>query len=190
MKLKFIPSSTDHCSINHGVHSKRNKCSADVITDWNQTSIEVIQAEMLVSTKASRILASVHAAMFDAVNAVNRTHQVFHVNATLSPDASAEAAAACAAYRVLLSLCPGQTDMINLALDTTLDRHSRWSIQTGWIATRKPCWRTDQRLAYDGSFNGYDGLHSRHRSRTVAPDTSGLHAGHDAALGLHDSFRS
>lgn len=104
-----------------GLIQSNTNVSADVITDWNQTTIEVIQAEMLVSTKASRILASVHAAMFDAVNAVNRTHQIFHVNATLSPDASAEAAAACAAYRVLLSLCPMQTDMINLALDTTLD---------------------------------------------------------------------
>ena len=95
--------------------------SADVITDWNQTTIELIQANMQVSTKASRTLASVHVAMYDAVNAVERTHMVFYSNVLPVPGASAEAAAACAAYRVLIAMFPDQSEQINLALTASLD---------------------------------------------------------------------
>lgn len=103
-----------------GLLLSQSTVSADVITDWNQTTIELIQENLFVSTKASRTLASVHAAMYDAVNTVERTHMVYYSNLPPSPGASAEAAAACAAYRVLISTFPDQLDEINTALEATL----------------------------------------------------------------------
>jgi hypothetical protein len=43
---------------------------ADVVTDWNQTAIEVLKAANVANTPWSRSMAMVHVAMSDAVNSV------------------------------------------------------------------------------------------------------------------------
>ncbi len=79
---------------------------ADMITDWNNITLNVIRAVPLNPPVATRVLAMVHGAMYDAVNGVNRLHEPYLVAQLFNPGASAEAAAATAAHRVLTSLFP------------------------------------------------------------------------------------
>jgi hypothetical protein len=77
---------------------------ADVITDWNVTALAA--TEPLSPQAEYRVLAMTHAAMFDAVNAITRSHTPFIVQPQAPPESSVEAAAASAAHGVLLGLFP------------------------------------------------------------------------------------
>lgn len=89
----------------------------DVILDWNATLLNVIRDWTALSNDpypnrivpsqpplAARNLAMVHAAMYDAVNAIERTHLPYHVDLVAPAGASPVAAAAAAAHRVASSL--------------------------------------------------------------------------------------
>src|SRR5437867_452987 len=78
--------------------------AADPVLTWNDAALAAIRAERTPPPLAARNLAVVHAAVYDAVNAVRGTHRHFLVNAVPPPGTSAEAAAAAAAHRVLVSL--------------------------------------------------------------------------------------
>jgi membrane-associated phospholipid phosphatase len=95
--------------------------SGDVVLDWNRTLLDAIGATGASAQVASRQLAIVYTAMYDAVNAVDRTHTPYFVDATAAPGTSAEAAAAAAAYRASVSLFPTQTDRFDAALARSLD---------------------------------------------------------------------
>lgn len=92
---------------------------ADVITDWNITALGLTQASP--PQIEMRALALTHVAMFDAVNAVTRTHQAYMSPAPKAPaGASPEAAAATAAHTVLASLYPAQKPALDAALQASL----------------------------------------------------------------------
>ena len=55
---------------------------------------------------AARNLAIMHLAMFDALMAIERTHQPYLVDTTAPPGTSREAAVAAAAHRTLVGLFP------------------------------------------------------------------------------------
>jgi hypothetical protein len=86
---------------------------ADVVTQWNE--------QAFVSGGASRTLAMVHIAMFDAVNAIRPAYQPYLKLPRPPSTASAEAAAAAAAHGVLVRLFPGQADAFDTALAASLD---------------------------------------------------------------------
>ncbi len=44
--------------------------SADVITDWNEKAVAFVTKQRLLPPQAERVIASVHLAMFDAVNSI------------------------------------------------------------------------------------------------------------------------
>src|SRR5205809_543528 len=67
----------------------------------------------------SRALAMTHVAQFDAVNAVARCYQPYAADLS-APGASAEAAAAQAAYYVLTNLYPTQGPLLDAALSVSL----------------------------------------------------------------------
>ncbi|MFT3954112.1 MAG: vanadium-dependent haloperoxidase [Piscinibacter sp.] len=102
---------------------------ADVVTDWNVTALSLTvsstpQIEM-------RTLAMAHVAMFDAVNAVTRTHQAYMSPVPVAPTgASAEAAAATAAHTVLLSIYPLQKAVLDAALQASLAKLPDGSAKT------------------------------------------------------------
>ena len=82
--------------------------NADAVTDWN-TAFEntlLVPAER-GPTLPYRTLAIMHAAMFDAVNGIERKYEPLHVTDAPPPGAGAEAAAIQAAYTVLSALRPG-----------------------------------------------------------------------------------
>ncbi|MDZ4849446.1 MAG: phosphatase PAP2 family protein [Pirellulaceae bacterium] len=89
----------------------------DVVLDWNASLLNVIRDWTTLSNDpytnrvvterppvAARNLAMVHAAMYDAVNAIEKTHQPYHVDVAAPAGASPVAAAAAAAQRVASQL--------------------------------------------------------------------------------------
>ncbi len=99
------------------------RSGADVISDWNDTAIQVIKAANQSinpnALPASRALAMTHVAQFDAVNSVVGCYQPYALHVA-APGASPEAAAAQAAYRVLTTLYPSQLSPLDAALATSL----------------------------------------------------------------------
>src|SRR5436189_4535542 len=87
---------------------------AEVVTDWN------LQAFAAVGGNGQRTLAMVHLAMFDAINAIEPRYRAY-LSLPAPPDgASPQAAAASAAYGVLVRVAPGQTAAWLTALNTSL----------------------------------------------------------------------
>lgn len=94
--------------------------AADVITDWNNVALSTIRSAGTNPPIASRALAIMHAAMFDAVNATNLTYSAYHSYQTALPDSSPEAAAAQAARDVLSSIYPSRVASFDAALAASL----------------------------------------------------------------------
>jgi PAP2 superfamily len=94
--------------------------SADAVTDWNLTAVTALSNSPNAPLEFM-ILAYVHAAIYDAVNAIDGRHTVYAVKATLAnPRASQEAAAIAAAYNVLKSILPDQQVFLDGAYATSL----------------------------------------------------------------------
>src|SRR5215510_15408940 len=79
--------------------------NADVVTDWNTIAVSTVSADT-VSNRQSRAMAMVHAAVFDAMNAIRPYYTPAMVSIRARGYASREAAAAQAAHDVLLALFP------------------------------------------------------------------------------------
>jgi PAP2 superfamily protein len=82
---------------------------ANVITDWDEkaiTAVEPLASVPSASTPyaAYRMMGVVHAAMFDAVNSIERRHRPYLVQLPADPATSKEAAAAAAAAAVLATI--------------------------------------------------------------------------------------
>ena len=95
---------------------------ADVVLDWNKIALNAIRVDKTPPPKASRALACVHTAMFDAINSANGgTYEPYLVQPVefFSP-ISLEAAAAAAAHAALLALFPAQRATFDAALATSL----------------------------------------------------------------------
>jgi len=88
---------------------------ADVVTDWNAASFEVMNAANVAGAPAARALAIVHVAMADAVNSVQNRYTRYAYKGAVQTSASAEAAASSAARSVLLAMFPAQRDKIEAA---------------------------------------------------------------------------
>ena len=81
----------------------------DVVTDWNNAALDAIRADRTAPPIASRSLAIVHVAIYDAVNGIARTHEPYLVPSAVSSSASRVAAASAAAHQTLVSLFPNHT---------------------------------------------------------------------------------
>lgn len=79
---------------------------ADVVLDWTELMIGAIQVQDTAPTLSTRNLAILHAAIYDALNSVERTHQPYQFCPDAPPNASAEAAAVGAAREVMQGLYP------------------------------------------------------------------------------------
>ena len=94
--------------------------NADVVTDWNATALDAIRIGKSSPPVASRHLAILHTAMYDAVNGITRTHQSYFISDRAPASASIEAAAATAAHSVLLALYPDQQLSFAATYDASL----------------------------------------------------------------------
>lgn len=96
--------------------------SADVVTDWNAELLRAVRVTSTNPPRASRAMAMVQTAVFDAVNSVHRGYQPYLDLVDTPAGTSAEAAAAVAAHRVLSSLFPGQVGEFDLRLADSLGK--------------------------------------------------------------------
>src|SRR5262249_26702402 len=94
---------------------------ADVITDWNQTAMDVMKTVNVAGNPWTRTLAIMHVAMSDAVNAVYNRYTRFTPDIPATQNASAEAAAASAAREILMRQYPGQKARIDAAFTAMLE---------------------------------------------------------------------
>jgi len=82
---------------------------ADEVTDWNRTMLDALLGPPTVSAPlAQRSAAIVQAAVFDAINGIERRYTPIHVAPGAAPGASRRAAAVQAAYASMAHLFPGQ----------------------------------------------------------------------------------
>ena len=92
----------------HGIPAR-----GDVVTDWNNAALDAIRAGNTAPPIASRSLAILHAAIYDAVNGIARTHEPYLVPSGVPASASREAAASAAAHATLVNLFPARTSSFN-----------------------------------------------------------------------------
>ena len=102
--------------------------AANLVVDWNLTTLA---AQVPTNT---RTLAMVHLAMFDAVNAVSPQYQAYAVSGPAPGAVSPEAAAAGAAYGVLIRLFPGQAVFLDTALAASLASIPDGPVKTAGVA--------------------------------------------------------
>lgn len=98
-----------------------NAAPADVVLTWNEVVLRAIKTDRTPPPMAARKLAIVHAAIYDAVNAVDGRHRAYRANARPEGTASAETAAAIAAHRTLVELYPRQVQTFDAALDASME---------------------------------------------------------------------
>jgi membrane-associated phospholipid phosphatase len=94
--------------------------SANVVVEWNQLTLDAIRATKTNTPLASRALAITQAAVYDSVNAIDRSFEPYHAHVDASRGASLEAAAAQAAHDTLVALFPGQASVYDAALAADL----------------------------------------------------------------------
>lgn len=93
---------------------------ADVVTDWNEVAIDAIRDQSTNPPAATRNLALLHTAIYDAVNGILATHTPYHVTDPAPAGASPEAAAAAAAHAVLSEIYPSLAGTFDAALADSL----------------------------------------------------------------------
>lgn len=93
---------------------------ADVVTDWNTQLLDSIRAEGTNPPRATRFIAMVQIAVFDAVNGIARQYEPYHVAPDAAAGASMEAAAAASAHRVLVAAYPSRQAIFDAALADSL----------------------------------------------------------------------
>jgi hypothetical protein len=93
---------------------------ADDVVDWNQTMFRAGLVAGTTPVVMSRVAAIVQAAVFDAVNGIDRRYAPIHVPATGPAGASRDAAAAQAAYATLVQLYPAQKSLFDARLAVSL----------------------------------------------------------------------
>ena len=98
---------------------------ANVITDWDEKAIAAVAPLTTVPSAATpyaayRMMGILHAAMFDAVNSIERRHRSYLVQLPANPATSKEAAAAAAAAAVLATIDTKTAADMKVALATYL----------------------------------------------------------------------
>ena len=91
---------------------------ANVITDWDEKAAAVVKP--MPPYHGQRMLGMVHAAMFDAVNSVERRYRPYVVQLPADPTTSKEAAAAAAAAGVLATIDAKTAGEMKVAIATYL----------------------------------------------------------------------
>jgi len=95
----------------------------NAVLQWNRALLVIVRTPgaQPATVHPTRSFAILHAAIYDAVNAIDRTHRPYLVRLSGVPrDASQEAAAAAAAHEVLVALYPGFKTALDAELQQSL----------------------------------------------------------------------
>jgi hypothetical protein len=128
-------------------HSGRNTTPQEMVRHWNNVAIDAsgldhtpvadgearVFGEQLGPARASRAMAIVHIAVFDAVNAISGHYRSYTGIAPVARDTSMEAAIAQAAHDTLSALFPSQKGAFDAQLAHDLDAIDDRSSKQGGI---------------------------------------------------------
>src|SRR5205085_3081436 len=105
-----------------GLESLEDRCllSADVVLQWNQVFLDTFKADRVLPLYFAREAAIVHAAMYDAVNDIDRSYAPFFADVKAPRGASLEAAAAQAAHDTMVALFPAHQATFDATLAADL----------------------------------------------------------------------
>jgi membrane-associated phospholipid phosphatase len=89
-------------------HARSAKESGQPVIDWNQVLLSIVNTPgtQPANIQPTRNFAILHAAIYDAVNAIDRTHEPYLISVRAPRDASETAAADAAAHTALVGLYP------------------------------------------------------------------------------------
>jgi membrane-associated phospholipid phosphatase len=89
--------------------------SGQPVIDWNQVLLSIVNTPgaQPATIQPTRNFAIVHAAIYDAVNAIDRTHEPYLISVHAPRGASETAAADAAAHAALLGLYPAQQSVLD-----------------------------------------------------------------------------
>lgn len=104
---------TESSETNNLIDKMVSAPGTDMVLDWNAAALNAIQAEGkagrgIPPTEGTRLLAMLHTAVYDAVNAFEQDYQPYNFTGDAPNGACLEAAAVGAAYRMLSVLIPEQ----------------------------------------------------------------------------------
>lgn len=107
---------------------------ADVVTDWNETTVQAIRSANLGPNPGTRALAVVHLSVHDAVNAARHEHRSYaSAPVGVVDPVSVDAAAITAAHRALTELFPAQKATFDAKLATALGAIPEGAARTNGI---------------------------------------------------------
>lgn len=108
---------------------------ADIVTEWNENAFAAMEAEKITGGFGpARILTIMHAAMFDAVNAVDKRYTSYSGAMLDATGASPEVAVHAAARRALAELLPRQKPLLDAAFDAAMLRSADGAARSAGIA--------------------------------------------------------
>jgi hypothetical protein len=95
--------------------ASRASLSGQPVIDWNQVLLSIVNTPgaQPANIQPTRNFAILHAAIYDAVNAIDRSHEPYLVSVRAPRDASEVAAADAAAQTALVGLYPGQQALVD-----------------------------------------------------------------------------
>ncbi len=127
-----------------GLDAEATRSSREIVLKWNR----VLQNTLAPpgNPLTPRLYAMMHIAMFDAVNAIERTFEPYRVRLQRGTGGSPEAAAAQAAHDVLVALNPAATATYDAALAQDLGRRPSQFVRRdarlgAHVATAVLAWR-------------------------------------------------
>jgi membrane-associated phospholipid phosphatase len=131
------------------VESLEDRCvpSADVVLEWNQVLLDTFKADRLLPLLFTRDAAIVSAAVYDAVNSIDRSHTPFFAHVHASRGASLEAAAAQTAHDTMAALFPAHQATFDAILAADLagipPGRARQGVEVGHaVAQQILAWRS------------------------------------------------
>jgi hypothetical protein len=132
---------------------------ADVIMDWNAKADAIAAEKQVLPAQQSRAMSMLHIAMFEAVNAIERRSAPYKLTLSADRSTSKEAAAAAAAYDVLLAIYPDQKAALDTARTASLSGIPETEGKSNGIALGKK--------AAEGviAFRASDGIDAQERYR-------------------------
>jgi hypothetical protein len=126
------PGRAQHADVTHAADNPRD----NAVTHWNAIATNAFTPSQGTNPMVqSRTLAILHAAIHDAINAIDRRFEAYTPGLTEAPGASVEAAIAAAARDVLVALVPDQAALVEAAYDRSLSGVPDGSAKTAGIAT-------------------------------------------------------
>ena len=107
---------------------------ADSITRWNVAACDIVTGAKLGTPPANRVLAIVHTAAYEAVNAITKRYPESGRRLEAEPGASIDAAVAAACHATLVKLVPSQETAIDSAYHEVLASITDGTAETAGIA--------------------------------------------------------